>query len=176
MGFQRAEEPVGAAAAFGSLFRPEHELNIFQVSLGCSESLGLSIKRVTSTVLKRNPKPRPFYVYPSQRPKRTTFPDTNSNQVRLMSNALLFLDITSVLGLPSSCLPCLKPQGESNRHTARHSECLRGGTMHQPQLPKSSSINTPRWNMECALWQTGKGEPELFTVSETMILAWELLF
>ena len=65
MDFQQAEEPVGAAAAFGSLFRPEHELNIFQVSLGCSESLGLSIKRVTSTVLKRNPEPRPFYVYPS---------------------------------------------------------------------------------------------------------------
>ena len=67
---------------------------IFQVGLGGSESLWLNIKRVTSTVLRRNSKHRLFYVCPSSsntgyfmfvpahHPKRTTFPDKNSNQVR----------------------------------------------------------------------------------------------
>tara|TARA_B000000460_G_C21339132_1_gene316262 strand:- start:217 stop:459 length:243 start_codon:yes stop_codon:yes gene_type:complete len=71
MDFQQAEEPVGAAAAFGSLFRPEHELNIFQVSLGCSESLGLSIARHEHSV-ETKPKPHtllrlPQYIVPKER-------------------------------------------------------------------------------------------------------------
>ena len=145
-------KPVGAAAAFGSLFRPNTKRNIsswsrrfrkFMLLNKAARRLRVNIKRVTSTVLRRNSKHKLFYVCPSSSSQKNDVsrhefePSQASGPV---SNGLIFLGCDECI---VSTVHLSAPSQTTRRIQPSH--CLTwGDTVDQPQLPKSSTINTPR--------------------------------